>query len=418
MSITQHAVRRGSVITPGLRAFAVGDALVSPPAYKQQTKSTSVLGYHSSSMLTWLRTMLPGLELEDQDIIGQAGTNTARLAAGIEEVVAARADYDLALVSVGLADSEETTRGVAPSSTEGVAAIERIVATLLRAAIKPVLLLPPPHPLFANGLFADRFIGVSATMRRLARQYPQIILVDPTNRIKRPDGFGIEPQPDLADTGGKLTIAGAFALAELVADALLAALPEAGLASSRDSGGEALLPIARGMRSGLLPSGCSLDASKAGGLVAKAMRSEQGGLRIKASGFYSSQWPLVRLHRTLPPSVFEGLVKGSEIGAEAEIRIRPTTQGLASVALQLTPVWQNDYIGLSSSEFFGRAQIGTGRIKLLRTPRFHLPGPLQRLSVSLLMHFLPGADLIADADVDVLSIALKRSDPPAPSDPA
>ena len=110
--------------------------------------------------------------------------------------------------------------------------------------------------------------------------------------------------------------------------------------------------------------------------------------------------------------------KGSEIGAEAEIRIRPTTQGLASVALQLTPVWQNDYIGLNSSEFFGRAQIGTGRIKLLRTPRFHLPGPLQRLSVSLLMHFLPGADLIADADVDVLSIALKRSDPPAPSDPA
>lgn len=403
--------------TPALRAFAVGDALLSPPLHSQQTEASSIVSYHPASALTWLRSLLPGLTLEDTDIAGRAQTSTVRLAAGIKEIAEAYAGYDLALVSVGSIDCEETTRGAAPAPAASVTAIEHIVGTLLRAAIRPVLLLPPPHPLFANGLFADRFISVSATLRRLARQFPEIVLVDPTERLKRRDGFGIEPQPDLveADGSGRPTIAGAFALAELIADSLLTALPACGLAQPAVADGVPLLPLAADGTVGELPEGFLLETGHAGGIAARlgqAVASDgQPGLRIETEGRYTSPWPFVRINHDLPPSHLEGLSTDSEITASAEVAIAHAAQGLASVSLQLTPVWKDGYAGATSSEFYGQRQIGSGRIRLLRTPTVRLPGPLQRLSLSLMLHFLPGTERIADAAVDVLSIRFSLSKP-------
>ena len=403
--------------TPAPRAFAIGDALLSPPLYSQQTETSSVVSYHPASTLTWLRALLPGLALADRDIAGRAQVDTVRLAVGIEEIATAYAGYDLALVSVGSVDCEETTRGVAPAPATGVAAIEHIVGTLLRAAIRPVLLLPPPHPLFANGLFADRFIAVSATWRRLARQFPEIILVDPTEPLKRPEGFGIEPRPDLveADGSGRPTIAGAFALAELIADRLLSALPACGLAQPAVADSALLLPSTE---AGELPEGFSLETAHAGGIAARigpaVAPAGRPGLRIEAQGSYTSPWPFVRIVHALPPSCLESLGIGSEIAASAEVAITHAARGLASVSLQITPVWQDGYVGASSSEFYGQQQIGSGRIRLLRTPPVRLPGPLQRLSLSLMLHFLPGTERIADAAVDVLSIRFGLSRPEGP----
>ncbi|MGX5734067.1 hypothetical protein [Bosea thiooxidans] len=419
MSLVEQDSRRASPV-PSPRAFAIGDALLSPPLYSPQTEASSIVSYHSASTLTWLRTLLPGLALADSDIAGHAQTNTVRLAAGIAEIAAARAGYELALISVGSVDCEETTRGVAPAPATGVTAIEHIVGTLLRAAIRPVLLLPPPHPLFANGLFADRFISISATLRRLARQFPEIVLVDPTAKLKRRDGFGIEPQPELveADGSGRPTIAGAFVLAELIADRLVAALPACDLAQPGVPDGIPLLAPAAGGTAGEPPEGFSLETEHAGGIAARLRPAVapdgRPGLRIEAGGRYASPWPFLRINRDLPPSRLEGLGAGSEITASAEIAIAHAAQGLASVSLQLTPVWRDGYVGASSSEFYGQRQIGSGRIRLLRTPTVRLPGPLQRLTLSLMLHFLPGTERIADGAVDVFSVRFSRSSPGAP----
>jgi len=415
LNLTPQALRDAVAHAP--RAFAIGDALFSPPLYSKRNETSSLVSYHPALTLTWLRTLLPGLALEDRNITGQPQTNTIGLASNIESITAAHAGYDIALVSVGSVDCEETTRGVAPAPAAGVAALEHIVGSLRRAGIRPILLLPPPHPLFANGLFADRFISVSATLRRLARQYPEIIVVDPTDTLKRQNGFGIEPQPDLveADGSGRPTIAGALALAELIADRLLTVLPACGIAPSADVC-DTLLPLrALDSEGAELPEGFSLETAQAGGITARlgpaATPDGRTGLRIEAEGSYTSPWPFLRINHALPPSVLEGLGSGSEIAASAEVVIVRAAQGLASVSLQLTPVWQDGYVGTSSSEFYGQRQLGSGRFGLLRTPPVRLPGPLKRLTLSLMLHFLPGTGRIADAAVDLLSLRLHRSAP-------
>ncbi len=397
-----------------LRAFAIGDAFLAPPRYDARSATTPIVSYQSASTSGCLRAILPGLALEDADIAGRATMNTVSLAAEIDAIAAAHSGHDLALVSVGLVDCEQTIRGVAPEHQASVAALERIVGALLHAGIRPVMLLPPPHPLFANGLFAERFICVSATLRRLARQFPELILVDPTETMKQPGGFGIDPRPDFvdADQGGKLTVAATFVLAELIADALIAAFPAADLAGRRELEGEALLSFEQRASSdvpaGGVPAGFVLDETHAGGIAADAavLLGEVPRLRVRASGTYSSQWPFLRLHRALQPSLIESFAKGSPIAAEAAIGIDSAARGLASVSLQLTPVWETGYVGLSSSEFHGQLQIGSGRIRQLRTPVFLLPGPLKALSVSLMMHFLPGTERTAEAVIDVMAIHL------------
>ena len=388
------------------RAFAIGDSLLGPPLYHLRSATTDIVSYQPASVPAALRRILPGLMLDDGDIIGRDGVNTTGLAGEIDAIVAARAGYDLALVSVGLCDCEQTTRGVAPEPAATVAALERIVGSLLRASIRPVLLLPPPHELFANGLFADRFICVSATLRRLARQFPELILVDPTDRLKRPGSFGIEPRADLAETGGKLTIAGAFGLAELIVDALLAACPSGLLDRPHEPGSIILLPSPPEAAADDTSTKFVLDGVAAGGMAADATITSTGPARIRARGNYSSQWPFLKLQRAVQASCLENLVPGDSIAATAEIRIGERSQGLASVSLQITPVWETGYAGVSSCEFHGQMQIGDGRMRLLQTPRFALPAPLKALNIALMMHFQPATDGTAEATVDVMSIEL------------
>lgn len=408
-----------------IKLLAIGDAVLEPPLYRRNDQGTPVAAYRGNSPLTWLRTILPQAELDDTSIFAVPGSTTAATAELVDKLPDISGGFDAVLVSIGLQDCFQTILGIAPSPEQTVASIEQIVNAAVSAQTRPILIVPPPCPQFSNGLFADRYLAISATLRRIARQRREVILVDATDRLKDPDAFGIEPAPDMAsgDDHGRLSTKGATVLAEAIAEAVIEAFgldrsAYAGVALADDALNEN--PLLRGTKGSLngafaigkVPDGYVLNSEHSGGIRAFSGTGNTSGrpqsCRLSAHGRYNSNYPFIRLDHPLAQERFSVIEPGDHIEALAEFTLGENRGSLAAIQLQLAPAWSKGFIGLRSVEFTGDLLIGESDHGVIRTPPFAIPAPLEKLFVSLVLFFKPGTDLEADAMIDVHSLVVRK----------
>jgi hypothetical protein len=336
------------------------------------------------------------------------------------------AGYDSALISVGLQDSFRTMTGTAPAADKTVSSLEEIAAMLIAASVEPVFIVPPPCQQFENGLFADRYLAVSATLRRLARQNKRISLIDATDRLKDPEAFNLVPRDGVALGGdhGLLTAAGAILLAQIAATVIEHAfslppyVPNGQALASEALNSNPQLKGKGGALNGTfalgkVPDFYTLDSQHGGGLRAFSSSGQRkdadAPCRISVHGRYSSDYPFIRLMHTLPADNVSRLKAGDNIEAVAEFTVAAERRNLAAIQIQLVPVWSTGYIGLRSLEFTGQTLAEFLDHGVVRTPPFAIPAPLDKLSVSLVLYFKPGKNIEADATIDLHSVVVRKS---------
>jgi hypothetical protein len=312
-------------------------------------------------------------------------------------------------------------RGMAPPPDASIAVLESVADVMLGAGMKPVFLVPPPSRHFSNGLFADRYVTLAATLRRLARRDARIGLVDPSTTMAQPGAFGIEPASGLfhQDEGVLPTPAGALRLAIATAAELRKFLPDADRPHSNLTNVLNPNPGLRGNLGSVGVEGAAGDVAsdfrlESHGLSAVDCRAkvlEGGGQRINLSGRYSTGWSFVRLVQSVAADTVGTIAKGDRIEAVASVSLRGDVENVAAISLTATPVWRDGYVGLHSHDYAGGAGTGLAYAAELRTPTFNIPAPLSKLHLSLSLYLRPGSELEIDAELDVSSLALRRLAP-------
>lgn len=186
-------------------------------AIGDETVETEVSDF--PSFLSCLASLREDLMVSSEAVITLKNGTTADVAALLPKVAKLTPRPHAMLVCVGLEDCRRTTTGTAPTMARSRAALETIADRLLESGTTPVFIIPRPSVMFSNGLFADRFIAIAATMRYLATK-PGIMLVDATRDLMKQRAYGVEPDPSLVDANGRLTAVGNKKLAAAVAAAL------------------------------------------------------------------------------------------------------------------------------------------------------------------------------------------------------
>lgn len=421
-SLFSTARARGLPASGRTAILAVGDGLVGPMAPRGAGAGAVARSFDPAHSLTWLRVIMPGLDLAEEDALGQPGETTTASAARLGDILARRRRPAAVIVSCGTADCLATMRGVAPRAEDSVAALESLAGQILATGAIPVFIVPPPSPFFANGLFADRFVAIAATLRRIARQDGRVALVDPTRALGLRGAHGIEPDPVHADPAdGRLTETGAFRLAGCIAETLRSRLSWAavhvadGLVKADAinpnpslRGGEGTILSGA---SGTCASECRLDAHGTGGVRVEASVLPGGTQRLRLSGPCAPGGGFVRLFQDVTPDGLRALGKGDIIEASCDFDLRGPVRGIGALCLLATPVWATNFAGLHSQVHAGGPGIAEPRRGRLRTPVFRLPGHPARLHLSLSVHLSAGESRLVAGDLDIRSLMVRRVDP-------
>lgn len=418
LPIARRRRTRGRAGQHGFRLAVIGDGLVGPMLRSGRGQAGLERQFAANCPLTWLMRIRPGLDIGPDRIFAAPGATTVALAGRVPDILDLQPRPDAALISAGLEDCLQTIRGIAPSMEEAADAFETIASELLAAGIEPIFIVPPPCAQFSNGLFADRYVAVAATLRRIAERHG-LHLVDATPALLKPRARGIEPDERYVSTAGDgaLSELGAFRMAGEIAQVV----DRPSVAKPAPLGGEGALnanPTLTGKRGVLLTqavgghcaTGYSIDAHQTGGAtITSAVRD--GSQHLRFSGRYSSQWGFVRLSQHVAARIVETLERGDEIEALCDFALSGPVENIAAVSLHATAVWDNDFIGLHSSHYVGGPGVPEPHAGRLRTPSFKLPGRLKKLHVSLQVHLRPGTDLEAKGKLALHAIALRRTAP-------
>ena len=283
--------------------------------------------------------------------------------------------------------------------------------------------------MFSNGLFADRFVAIAATLRRMHRHDPRIGLIDPTDVLMQKRAYGIEPDPAFVAGGsdGRLSSLGAFRLAQLVASYLQDELAVGVFRPVFDREASGTLnanPQLKGS-SGVLATKavtgrCAkayrIDARQTGGALIQASvlrRRYAGAQRVTLSGRYTTNWGFVQINQEIDRSEVERLEPGDVIEAFSDFELAGPVSNIAAVSLHATAVWTNDFVGLHSSRYVGGMGVPFSHKGRLRTPQFTLPTKLSKLHVSCQLHLVPGTDLKVGGWLDLRSVVLRKLGPAA-----
>lgn len=395
--------------SPGVVLAGVGDHLLEAGLASEPGS----LGYRSDRLAGWLRMLLPDVVTSETSMLGEAGVTAPQMLERLNAFLPTASRTGIVLLSAGLEDCRATMRGVAPSSEASIAAIEAAAVITVAAGSTPVFVLPPPSPLFANGLFAERYVTLAATLRRLARHDPRIGVVDPTSRMTRARAFGIEPEPGLVREAGELTPAGAYRLAVAVTGGLRTIAPAASALTPPDGKPLNHNPwLDGGIASPVLEAGCTcaagyaIDTQSLASLRVSGCALEGGGQRLGLSGRLVHPSGFIRLSHALDPERLSLLAAGDGLEASAEIVLRGVVGPVSAVRVHATPVWDGGFIGLHSHDHAGRSGFDGALQARLCTPRFRVPARLKRLHVSLTAHLHGFAGAPIDAELDIRSLAV------------
>jgi hypothetical protein len=173
------------------RLAAIGDGLIGPLVHAKRDPAGHNRSFVDNRFINWLRVLLPGVKLDDDAVFGVPGETTVAVAGRAQAVLDLDPVPDAVLISAGTEDCLATIRGVAPAADQTVGALEAMASKFSAVGITPIFVLPPPCQLFSNGLFADRFVAIAATLRRMHEREKRIELVDATGVLMRPSSFGI-----------------------------------------------------------------------------------------------------------------------------------------------------------------------------------------------------------------------------------
>jgi hypothetical protein len=415
LPLTRNRRKRSSTGQRGFRLAVLGDGLIGPMLRAGRGPAGLERQFAAQCWPTWFNRIAPGLDIAQDRIIAVPNATTVLLAKHVPDILDLDPRPDAVLISAGMEDCLQSIKGIAPAMEEATDALEAIAAEMIAAGIEPIFVLPPPCALFSNGLFADRFVAITATLRHIAERR-RLRLVDATPALLKRRAHGLEPDERYvsAAADGTLSELGAFRMASEAAhvlDAVPMAEPEA-LDGDEALNGNPSLSGKRGVMltkavSGNCATGYSLDAYQTGGAtIAAAVRAS--GQRLMLSGRYSSQWGFVRLSQHVGGQVVDSLGRGDEIEASCDISLSGLVENIAAVSLHATAVWDNDFVGLHSSQYVGGPGVSEPYAGRLRTPSFKLPGKLKKLHVSLQVHLRPGADLDAHGSLDIHAMAVRR----------
>lgn len=399
---------------------AIGDDLIGPMIESGRRDAGLERLFVSRRVTTWLQALRPDIGIDEHAVFGFPGATTVDIAKRTVAILDLPARPHAVLISVGLDDCRCAVKGTAPAAPDSVRAIEMIALEFATAGIRPVFIVPPPSPLFSNGLFADRFIAIAATLRRLAAT-GRIDLVDATAALTKRRAFGIEPDPRYV-TGGEnaqLSEAGAMRLAGEVARVLPAssAIPasdcdaqEALNENPHLSGAQGV--VGTGIASGsTCATGYALEAHQIGGATINAgvgRRPDGAAQRIAFSGRYTSPWAMIRLQQDFTTRAIDGVASGDTIEASCDVSLAGPLANIAAVSLHATIAWDNDFIGLHSSRYAGGGGLCMPFAGRFRTPTFALPADVRKLHVAVDIHLVPGTDLAARGYVDIRSIRVRK----------
>lgn len=401
-----------------LRIAALGDGVIGPLSIERREQGGLSRAFQGDRFIVWLRALAPALDCPDARVAGVEGATTLEVASRAPALLAAGAPPHAALICVGGADCAAAIRGVAPDFDASARALEQLAGLFIARGVRPVFILPPPSDMFANGLFAERYIALVATLRRLCDSRPPAALVDTIAPLLKARAYGLEPDERYA-AAGRLNDLGAFRLAQAVISELRRMFPRADI-DKRDASAVApalnLNPELAG--SGAVSDGVPKDYSLDGvGLGGAAMRvaplaGSGGGVRLSLSGRYATAGGIGRLHQRAPEAAVAALGAGEPVQAVCDIEA-PAAAGAASgVSLHATAVWDNGFAGLHSARC--PAGVAAGPVRLV-TPAFSPHRRLHALHVSIHIHLAAAAGRDAVGDVVVRRIALRAgsSGPPA-----
>jgi hypothetical protein len=401
------------------RLAAVGDGYVGPFLHAKRGASGLERWFVDGCFVNWLRVLMPEAELPERSVFGDPGTTTVALAKRLKEILALAPQPQAALICVGTEDCMASTRGGAPSPEASAGALAHFANELAAGGVRPIFIIPPPNIMFANGLFADRFIALAAILRRICRVDDRFALIDPTSALMKPRAFGVEPDPRFAKAvdPGRLTDLGAFRLAQDVAERLRVILPlPKGVRSIGNQAAVNANPYLNG-RSGAIrceaitgrcPTGYRIDSHGLGGARVKVSRSAGDGRRLQFAGAYSTGWGFVRLSQEIGADTLDTFSPGDAIEARCDMRLEGSSASLAAVCLNVTAVWENDYVALCSGRYVGGPGLGEDYAGCLQTPAFTPPGRLKKLHVALQAHLAPAENTRIDASVDIGSVVLRK----------
>ena len=407
------------------RLAAIGDGLIGPLVLTGRGVTGRVRTFVDNRFLKWLRVILPGAELAEHAVFGTPGGTTVAVAKRAQAVLDLDPPPHAVLICAGLDDCLATIKGLAPRPEETVDALEALATKFVAARIMPIFVVPPPCVLFSNGLFADRYVAIAATLRRMHERKNGSGLVDPTGILMRRRSPGIEPDPRYVKAGsdGQLSSLGAFRVAQEVARQLRATFPQTSLRPSLfPQGVEALNEnpflvgsrgrIATDAASGCCASGYYTKALHMGGSRIQAITSDarkgRVAQRLIFSGRYTTQWALVQLYQEIDADTVNDLVTGDIIEAICEFDLAGPVVNIAAVSLHATAVWDNDFIGLHSGQYVGGPGVSEAHGGYLRTPQFTLPAKLKKLHVSIHVNLLPGVNLTSGGQLDIRSIVVRK----------
>jgi hypothetical protein len=406
------------------RLAAMGDGLIGPLVHSTRDTNGNNRSYIDNRFINWLRVVLPGLRLTDDAVFGVPGETTVAVAARTQAVLDLDPLPDAVLISAGTEDCLATIRGVAPTADQTVGALEALATTFSAIGVTPIFVLPPPCALFSNGLFADRFVTIAATLRRMHEREKRIELMDATDLLMRPKSFGVEPEPRYVPAGadGRLSSLGALRLAQEVARQLRSMVPNSSIRRPPDRGVKALNanPLLTGSGGAITTKDVSghcatryrIDTHQLGGAKVRVEKHTDrkcvATQRLTFSGRYTTNWGFVRLSQDLDTKTVTGLAAGDVIEAICGFELGGQVENIAAVSLHTTPVWDNGFIGLHSSLYSGGPGVSEAHHGCLRTPQFVLPAAVRKIHVSLHVHLVPGENLTAGGQLDIRVIHVRK----------
>ncbi len=380
-------------------AIAVfGDGLAGPIAVTHREDGRVERAFAADCFATWAAALAPSIVIDEDHVVAMPGATVPAADRRIGELTAMAGRVDAALVVLGLADCFAMTRGTAPPFAETEQAFQAIARALLAVGIRPIFVVPPPCPDFANGLFADRYIAIAATLRRMAREDLSVGLVDATTDLVRPDASGIEPDPAFAtgDGEGRLLPGGAFRLGRAVAATLARYQAEGSVAARpRLPADVVAMPL----------NDAVLDTAYADG-IETVLQARPGRGSLVFRGVYTSDWHFLRLVLPVPEAMAAILGPGDVIEASCPYLLDGDATNVAAVSLQVLPVWSNGYIGLRSWSYAGGDACLPVHAGVLQTPPFVLPERPVRMSLSISVHLLAGARRRVDAALEFGDLTL------------
>jgi hypothetical protein len=407
------------------RLAAMGDGLIGPLVHSARDVAGLNRSFVDNRFVNWLRVLLPGANLPERAVFGIPGQTTVAIAERAHEVLNLDPLPDAVLICAGMEDCLATIKGAAPAADQTVNALETLAATFSSNGVAPIFVLPPPCALFSNGLFADRFVAVAATLRRMHERNKRIELVDATRVLRRPNSFGIEPDLRYVTAGadGRLSSLGAFRLAQEVARHLKPMVPSAAVRRAAARGSSKALnanPLLTGLSGAMASKAVSgrcatqyrIDAHQLGGASVRAdkHRDRKRGVsqRLSFSGHYTTPWGFVRLSQEMEAKTISSLAAGDIIEASCDFELGGRVENIASVSLHATPVWDNGFIGLHSSHYSGGPGVSEPHSGRLSTPQFALPAAVRKIHVSLHVHLVPGETRPVEGELYIRAIELRK----------